>query len=156
MITNFELIYEAIDPRRALLGLGALGGGLYGAYNLGNLGDTVGGVDSFLRMSDNYAPGTRNEMYSMAVKNPLKAIDMYTSDEMKQQIDNAQKDLEHNRSTESNKDMRYQINTALDDLKRSRLAGSAIGGLAGLGLGGLAGAGLTRLVIGKDPSKQKK
>ena len=156
MITNFELIYEAIDPRRALLGLGALGGGLYGAYTLGNVGDTLGGCDSVLRWSDNYVPGIRDDTYSMAVKNPLKAIDALTSDETKQQIDNLQKNLEDERSTESNKDVRYQINMALDDLKKSRLAGSAIGGLAGLGLGGLAGAGLTRLVIGKDPSKQKK
>ena len=156
MITNFELIYEAIDPRRAALGLGALGGGILGAYNLGNLGDTLGGYDSMVRMSDNLIPGFRNELYSAAVKNPLKAIDMFTSNETKQQIDNTQKQLEDVLSTESNKDARYMGTTILNDLKRSRLAGSAIGGLTGLGLGGLAGAGLTRLVIGKDPSKQKK
>lgn len=156
MITNFDLLHEAIDPRRALLGLGALGGGLYGAYNLGNLGDTLGGFDSIMRMWDNYVPGIRDDVYSAAVKNPLKAIDSFTSDETKQQIDNLQKNLEDGRSTESNKDMRYQMNMALDDLKRSRLAGSVIGGLTGLGFGGLAGAGLTRLVIGKDPNKQKK
>ena len=156
MITNFNLIEESVNWRKAALGLGALGGGLYGSYNLGNLGDTLGGFDNIMRTWDNYVPGIRDDMYSAAVKNPLKAIDFFTSDETKQQIDNLQKNLEDGRSTESNKDMRHQMNMALDDLKRSRLAGSAIGGLAGLGLGGLAGAGLTRLVIGKDPSKQKK
>ena len=138
MITNFELIYEAIDPRRALLGLGALGGGLYGAYALGNIGDTIAGVHNLTTQA---TPKEREEIFNTFQQYPAALGEKILSGEMADRLNLKSKQLDLQQWSQ---------------LADARAKGSAIGGLAGLGLGGLAGAGLTRLVIGKDPSKQKK
>lgn len=138
MITNFELIYEAIDPRRALLGLGALGGGLYGAYTLGNIGDTVAGIHNLTAQA---TPKEREEIFNSIQQYPTAWGEKILSGEMADRLNLKSNQLDPQQGSQ---------------LVDARAKGSAIGSLAGLGLGGLAGAGLTRLVIGKDPSKQKK
>lgn len=138
MITNFELIYEAIDPRRALLGLGALGGGLYGAHILSNIGDNIGGMYNVLAQA---SPKDREQFFNDVQQNPALAGKALLSGRVADGLDSQQEEMKYNKAIE---------------LANARSTGSAIGGLAGLGLGGLAGAGLTRLVIGKDPNKQKK
>ena len=147
MITNFELIYEAIDPRRALLGLGALGGGLYGAYTLGNIGNNIGGLDNFLNQADRIDnANNRDLVYNQLKDNPMLAGKLFATDKY---ADELNQDIEK-------LSREYSIKGLFSENENAKATGSAIGGLAGLGLGGLAGAGLTRLVIGKDPSKQKK
>lgn len=146
MITNFELIYEAIDPRRALLGLGALGGGLYGAYTLGNIGNNIGAFDNFLSQADRIDnANNRDRIYNIMKDEPMVAAKLFTTDRYADELDQNIEKLSR-RHPEFSK-TEYEI---------AKTTGSAMGGLAGLGLGGLAGAGLTRLVMGKDPSKQKK
>lgn len=138
MITNFELIYEAIDPRRALLGLGALGGSLYGAHMLSDVGDSIAGLHNVAAQA---SPIARERLFNDLQQNPPLTGKTILSGEMVNRLDSHQKELDYKHAIE---------------LANARSTGSTIGGLAGLGLGGLAGAGLTRLVIGKDPNKQKK
>lgn len=146
MITNFELIYEAIDPRRALLGLGALGGGLYGAYTLGNIGNNIGAFDNFLSQADRIDNlNNRDFVYNQMKDTPMLAGKLFATDKYADELDQNIEKLA-SRHPEF-----YR-----GEYENAKATGSAIGGLAGLGLGGLAGAGLTRLVIGKDPNKQKK
>lgn len=146
MITNFELIYEAIDPRRALLGLGALGGGLYGAYTLGNIGNNIGAFDNALSQADRIDnANNRDRTYNIMKDNPMLAGKFFATDKYADELDQNIEKLSR-RHPEFSK----------TEYENAKVTGSAIGGLAGLGLGGLAGAGLTRLVVGKDPNKQKK
>lgn len=146
MITNFELIYEAIDPRRALLGLGALGGGLYGAYTLGNIGNNIGGLDNFLSQSDRIDnTNNRDLVYNQLKDNPMLAGKLFATDRYADELDQNIEKLSRRHPEFSRR-----------EYENAKATGSAIGGLTGLGLGGLAGAGLTRLVVGKDPNKTKK
>ena len=138
MITNFELIYEAIDPRRALLGLGALGGGLYGAHILSNIGDNISGMHNVLAQA---SPKEREQFFNDVQQNPALVGKALLSGRVTDGLDSQQEEMKYNQTIQ---------------LANARAAGSAIGGLTGLGLGGLAGAGLTRLVVGKDPNKTKK
>ena len=137
MITNFELI-EAIDPRRAALGLGALGGSLYGAHILSDIGDGIAGLHNVAAQG---SPKGREQLFNDIQQNLPLTGKTILSGEMVDRLDSKQKEMSYKHALE---------------LANARSAGSTIGGLTGLGLGGLAGAGLTRLVIGKDPNKTKK
>lgn len=153
MITNFEIIQEAIDLRRTILGLGALGGGLYGAHLLGNAGENIGIVNNNLTQLNKLDPSDRDyrvECYNQIKEEPLTALQNIIKDKS-HVTDGLVKRMELY-NVRAPEDKQY----SLKDLSNARASGAALGGLTGLGLGGLAGAGLTRLVIGKDPNKQKK
>ena len=153
MITNFELIYEAIDPRRALLGLGALGGGLYGAHLLGNAGENIGMISNTLTQQNNLDTSDRDyrmEFLNKLKENPLTSLKNVVRDQPEIKEDLIKQIKVYNSRAPEDKQF------SLQDLSNASNTGATIGGLTGLGLGGLAGAGLTRLVVGKDPSKQKK
>lgn len=153
MITNFEIFQEAIDLRRTILGLGALGGGLYGAHLLGNAGENIGMISNTVTQQNNLDTSDRDyrmELLNKVKENPLTSLKNVVRDQPEIKENLIKQIKTYNSRAPEDKQF------SLQDLSNASNTGATIGGLTGLGLGGLAGAGLSRLIIGKDPNKQKK
>lgn len=133
MITNYNLIYEALDMRRLLLGAGGVGGALYGAHMLGDMGGITGAGINFT-----------NQMQQL---DPNFSRDSFINNEYKPQINpndpNSAYNIMKNTLTKQNGD--------ISSFNRAQSAGKVVGAAAGLGLGGAIGYGLTRAVVGPKP-----
>lgn len=134
MITNFNLIEESVNWRKAALGLGALGGGLYGSYELGQLGGNVAGINNMYDMALN----TGQTDVANAIKDNITIKDyLLRGDEIKKGLDRDENFM-MNQENPHSKLIGMKMN-------RDRVLGTTAGNIVGLGLGGLAGYGAAKL-----------